>query len=294
VRPDDCDAEGGMTGFIENLLDVPALVAYVVIGALAFGEAAVFIGFVLPGETAAILGGVLAASNKVDLWILLILVPLAAILGDSVGYEVGHRYGPRVLASRPMRSHQHRLASAQTFLRERGGWAVFIGRFTAFLRAVTPGLAGLSRMPYRRFLVFNALGGIVWGVGAVLLGYFAGNSYAAVEKTVGRASGLLLVLLIVAALVVWHVRRRAREAEAETATETEADPTTLCRTADEHQDRRPGQPTCAGTPTAEDRIVGLAAQHGSVGLVRQQRPARLIRQRRTHRHRRADREYGSE
>jgi membrane-associated protein len=146
------------------------------------------------------------------LWLLLVLVPIAAIVGDSVGYEVGHRFGPRVLASRPMRSHQRRLASAQTFLRERGGWAVFLGRFTAFLRAVMPGLAGLSRMPYRRFLVFNALGGITWGVGAALLGYFAGNSYEAVERTVGQASALLLVLLVLAAIVVWHVRRRRHAA----------------------------------------------------------------------------------
>jgi membrane-associated protein len=206
-----------MTGFVDNLLNVPALLAYVVIAGLAFGEAAVFIGFVLPGETAVILGGVLAAAGKIELWILLLVVPVAAILGDSVGYEVGQRFGPRVLASRLMRSHQHRLAVAQTFLRERGGWAVFIGRFTAFLRAVMPGLAGLSRMPYRRFLVFNALGGITWGVGAALLGYFAGNSYETVEKVVGRGSALLLVLVVVAALVVWQVRRRRRDAEAESA-----------------------------------------------------------------------------
>lgn len=197
-----------MTGFVDQLLNVPPLLAYTIIAGLAFGEAAVFLGFVLPGETAVILGGVLAASHQIQLWVLLVTVPIAAIVGDSVGYEVGKRFGPRVLASRPMRSHQRRLESAQRFLRERGGWAVFLGRFTAFLRAVMPGLAGLSHMPYRRFLVFNALGGITWGVGAALLGFFAGNSYAAVEKTVGRASAILLVLLIVIALVVWHIRRR--------------------------------------------------------------------------------------
>jgi membrane protein DedA with SNARE-associated domain len=207
-----------MTRFVDQLLNVPPVLAYVLICLLAFGEAAVFIGFVLPGETAAILGGVLAAADKIELWMLLVLVPVAAIVGDSVGYEVGHRYGPRVLASRPMRSHQHRLASAQTFLRERGGWAVFLGRFTAFLRAVMPGLAGLSRMPYRRFLVFNALGGITWGVGAVLLGYFAGNSYEAVAQRVGQGSSVLLVLFILAALVVWHIRRRRQVASRTTDT----------------------------------------------------------------------------
>lgn len=200
-----------MTGLVDHLLNVPPLLAYVLIVALTFGEAAAFIGFVLPGETAVVLGGVLASQHRVSLWLLVILVPVAAIAGDSVGYEVGHRYGPRVLASRPMRSHQHRLASAQKFLRERGGWAVFFGRFTAFLRAVMPGLAGLSRMPYSRFLVFNAAGGIIWGAGFVLVGFFAGNSYAKVEKVAGRASAIGLALVVVALLVVWQVRRHARE-----------------------------------------------------------------------------------
>lgn len=197
-----------MSGVVHWLLAVHGPVAYAVIAALVFGEAALFFGFVLPGETAVVIGGVLAATGRVSLPLLLVLVVLAAVLGDTVGYEVGRRLGPRVLASRPLRRHEHRVSGAQRFLRRRGGTAVFLGRFTAFLRAVMPGLAGTSRMPYPRFLLFNAAGGLVWGAGVCLLGYFAGNSYTAVEHALGRTSAVLLAVLVVAGLLVWHRQRR--------------------------------------------------------------------------------------
>lgn len=199
-----------MSGIVHWLQGVQGPVAYAVIAALVFGEAAVFIGFVLPGETAVLIGGVLAATGRLQLAVVLVLVVVAAILGDTVGYEVGRHLGPRALSSRPLRRHRSRIEGAQAFLRRRGGTAVFIGRWTAFLRAVMPGLAGVSRMPYPRFLFFNAAGGLLWGVAVALLGYFAGNSYQKVEGTLGRTSAIVLAVLVVAVLVVWHRQRRRK------------------------------------------------------------------------------------
>jgi len=199
-----------VSGLVNHLLQVPPGLAYFVVTALVFAEAAVFVGFVLPGETACVIGGVLAANGRLELAVLLPLVVGAAIVGDSVGYEVGRRYGPRLLRSRPLARHAQRLDGARRILRERGRWAVFIARFTAFLRAVMPGLAGMSGMPYPRFLLFNAAGGLVWGAGVTLLGYFAGASFSKLEHTLGRASASLTVLLIVGALFVWWRRRRHR------------------------------------------------------------------------------------
>ncbi len=147
---------------------------------------------------------------------LLVLVVVAAIIGDSVGYEVGRHWGDRVLRVRPLRRHEERIDRARSFLRERGAFAVFLGRWTAFLRAVMPGLAGVSRMPYRRFLLFNALGGMVWGGGFTLVGYFAGESYAKIEQLLGRASATLTVLVVVGVLVVVVHRRRRRGASSRT------------------------------------------------------------------------------
>ncbi|HYJ75322.1 MAG TPA: DedA family protein [Kineosporiaceae bacterium] len=200
-----------MSGLLDGLLSAPPAAVYLLVGLLVFGEAAVFVGFVLPGETAAVLGGVLASRHTVDLPSLVLLVVLCAIVGDSVGYEVGRHFGHRVLAWGPLQRHEDRLGRARGFLRERGGSAVFLGRWTAFLRAVMPGLAGVSRMPYRRFLVWNALGGLAWGVTFCLVGYLAGNSYEVVASRIGTGGALVTATVVVAALVVWHVRRRRAE-----------------------------------------------------------------------------------
>ena len=167
-----------MSSLVDKLLDVPAWVVYVVTFALVFAEDALFVGFVLPGETAAILAGVAASQGNANVVVAIIVVVAAAILGDTVGYEVGRIFGRRLFQLRPLRRHEHRLDDANAFLAKWGGWAIFFGRFTAFFRAVMPALAGAALMPYRRFLFFNALGGIVWGTGCVLLGYVAGDSYA--------------------------------------------------------------------------------------------------------------------
>jgi membrane protein DedA with SNARE-associated domain len=194
-----------------DVLTAQAWLVYVLVGSLVFAEDALFVGFVLPGETAAVLGGVVASRGTVSLPGITLVVVVAAIVGDSVGYEVGNRFGPRILQIRLLARHQTRLGQAQDLLARRGGTAVFLGRFVAFFRAVMPALAGISHMRYRRFLPFNAAGGLVWGVGFVLLGYFAGNSYARIEKLVGRTLAIVVAIVVIAALIVWRVRRSRAE-----------------------------------------------------------------------------------
>ncbi len=185
-------------------------VVYAVVGALVFAEDALFFGFVLPGETAAVLGGLLAHQGKVSLGWMVLVVVAAAILGDSTGYEVGRRLGPAVLRTRSMRRHADRIEGARDLIRRRGPVAVLLGRFVAFFRALMPALAGVSRMPYRQFLLYNAVGGLIWGVGFTLLGYFAGSAYSRVEGTVGRSLALAVAAVVVVALVVWRVRSHRR------------------------------------------------------------------------------------
>ncbi|HKC27788.1 MAG TPA: DedA family protein [Jatrophihabitans sp.] len=196
---------------VDHLLNVRGVPVYLVVGALVFAEDALFIGFVVPGETAAVLGGVIASRGHVSYALIALTVVLAAIVGDSVGYEIGRRFGPRLLRVRLLDKRRQRLESAQDFLRRRGGIAVFLARFVAFFRAVMPALAGASQMHYRRFLVYNAAGGIVWGIGFTLLGYLAGNSYQAVEKTAGRGVAIGVLVVVVIALIVWRVRAHRRE-----------------------------------------------------------------------------------
>ncbi|HEX8306728.1 MAG TPA: DedA family protein [Jatrophihabitans sp.] len=197
---------------VEPVLNFSGVPAYALVGGLAFGEAALFFGFLLPGETAVIIGGVLAYQQSVSLTVMSLVVVTAAILGDSVGYEVGKRYGGRLLGTRIFARHQEAIAGAQGFLRRSGGRAVFLGRFTAFLRAVMPGMAGAARMPYRKFLIFNALGGITWGLGFTLLGYLAGASYHRLELYAGRFSQAILLVVLVAVAILLIRRHRAKAA----------------------------------------------------------------------------------
>jgi|SRR5450759_4175657 len=159
-----------MSGFVDQILNAPTAAVLGLVALLVFVEDALFVGFVVPGETAAILGGVAASRGHTPLAAVIVVVIAAAIVGDSVGYEVGHHLGPRLLRLRILDKRSKRLDDAQDFLARRGGTAVFLGRWVAFFRAVMPALAGAARMSYLKFLTFNAAGGIVWGTVVVLVG----------------------------------------------------------------------------------------------------------------------------
>ena len=210
---------------LQPLLSLHGWEAYLLVGVLVAAEASVMLGFVFPGETAAIIGGVLASKGNVTLVGMTVCVVLCAIAGDSIGYWVGDKWGPQLLRVGPLRKRQKGVQVALDQLRRRGAVAVFVGRFTAFLRAVVPGLAGMSKMRYRIFLPANALGAICWGTLFVLLGYFVGQR---VEKATGIASDILAGLIVVAIVVLFirHRRKEKREfegpAEASEASATSA------------------------------------------------------------------------
>lgn len=236
---------------VDTLLSVPPVWILPIVAGLVFLEDALFVGFVLPGETAAVLGGVLAGRGQVDVVLLAALVVVAAIAGDSVGYEVGRHFGTRLLGLRVLRRHHERIDEARDLLARRGGTAVFLGRFIAFFRAVMPALAGMSRMPYRRFLVWNAAGGAVWGVAFVLLGYLAGNSWEAVVARVGRGVAIAIGALVLAALVAWRVRKAVRERSAAAALPHDLDQQRQQGHRDDHGDDREQVAVDPRDPAAE-------------------------------------------
>jgi membrane-associated protein len=200
-----------VTNFVHQILHAPAWLVLGVVGLVVFAEDALFVGFVLPGETAAILGGVAASREHVSVLAVIGVVVAAAIIGDSVGYEVGRQVGTRVLGLHVFDKRRDRLDAAEDFLARRGGSAVFLGRWVAFFRAVMPALAGTTRMPYLKFLAYNAAGGIVWGVGVVLVGYLAGNAYNSVAHYVGGGAAIVVAAVALIAVVVWRVRKHRSE-----------------------------------------------------------------------------------
>jgi membrane-associated protein len=202
-----------VTFLVTKLSHVSAPIVYLTVPLLVFGEAALFIGFVLPGETAVIVGGFIASQGRVNVVALTSLVVAAAIIGDSVGYLVGVRFGQRLLELRVLRRRRAGIARALAGLERRGATYVFLGRFTAFFRAVVPSLAGTSAMRYRRFLVANALGGVCWGILYTLLGYYAGNAYTKVEHySTYAAIGVATLVVVIAGFFSLRSRRRERGA----------------------------------------------------------------------------------
>ncbi len=195
---------------LDPLLNLHGWEAYSLVGALVFAEASILIGFFFPGETAVILGGVAASRGHINIVILIVVVVACGIGGDSVGYLVGERWGRRLLQIRFLRKRQRLLNAVFDQLNRRGAIAVFVSRFTAFLRAAVPGLAGISSMSYRTFLPANAAGGLVWGTGFCLLGYLLGHAYTKLEHASGIASDILLGV-VAAVIIVLSVRRRRRE-----------------------------------------------------------------------------------
>lgn len=202
-----------LTSLLHGLLSVRGPAAYLIPGALCFGEAAIFLGFVIPGEIAVVYGGVLASQHHVSLPVMLAVVVFAAIAGDTTGYFVGRFFGDWILARRPLKDHRG-VEQTRAFLAKRGGPAVFLGRFVSVFRALVPGMAGASDLAFPTFLVYNAAGGLLWGIAYTLVGYFAGKSYQTVLAVVGRATtGVVigLVVLFVLLVLVRHLRRRKRE-----------------------------------------------------------------------------------
>jgi undecaprenyl-diphosphatase len=191
-----------------HILALPAWLALLVVFVLPAAESSIFVGFVFPGEVALIAGGVLASQGKVPLAAVLAAGAAGAAVGDSIGYGVGHRYGRRVLEGALGRFvRPHHFDRAEAYLADRGGKAVFFGRFTASLRAMIPGLAGMARMPYGRFAVYNVAGAVVWATVTVMLGYVGGSSWQHLAHLASRIGLGALGLFVLAFLLGWVLRR---------------------------------------------------------------------------------------
>jgi membrane-associated protein len=168
---------------------------YVGIAAFIFAENGILLGIFLPGDSLLFVGGLFSALGFLTFWLLLLIVVVAAIVGEAVGYWFGTYVGESFLTRSDSRFFKRSyLIRTQKFFTTYGGRAVVLGRFVPIVRTIAPILAGIGAMPYRRFFRYNILGACLWGGGMLSLGYFLGRAIPNSEHYVLPISLTIIVL----------------------------------------------------------------------------------------------------
>ncbi|MEU3254112.1 VTT domain-containing protein [Streptomyces sp. NPDC006997] len=217
---------------------------------IVFAESGLLIGFFLPGDSLLFTAGLLITSNQLDfpLWAAIILICVAAILGDQAGYMFGKKVGPALFTRPDSRLFkQENVVKAHEFFEKYGPKSLVLARFVPIVRTFTPIIAGVSGMRYRSFLTFNVIGGILWGAGVTMLGAWLGN-IDFVKQNI-EAILILIVLVSVVPIIIELLRARSqnkRNPQAPApAPESAAAP------------RAPHQPAYQQQPTMDDATTQL-------------------------------------
>jgi undecaprenyl-diphosphatase len=181
---------------------------YVIVFLIVMLECQAFLGFFMPGESMVMVAGFLAGQEVLDLRVLIVVVAVAAIVGDSIGYEFGRRLGRDWLWRHGEKFwlRPERLEKLDAFFTGYGGWSVLFAHFLHIGRALMPFMAGAARLPYLRFLTFNAIGCILWATIYSLVGYLFGQSWYLIDRWIGRAGiiGAIFSTMVVVTIVLWR------------------------------------------------------------------------------------------
>jgi membrane-associated protein len=201
-----------------DLKEVIQAVGYVGLFAIVFAESGLFFGFFLPGDSLLFTAGFLAFQGVFNLPLLMILLIIAAISGDSVGYWSGERFGRRLFTNeQSFWRNPKRLDAAHAFYEKHGGKAIVLARFIPAVRTFVPIAAGMARMSYRKFLMWNVLGGVFWVVSMTAGGYYLTDmirsSLHIEEKDIDKVLlPVIFLIIVVSALpAVWHMYVENRE-----------------------------------------------------------------------------------
>jgi len=183
---------------------------YVVITAIVFAETGLLIGFFLPGDSLLVAAGLVAATDAtLNIWVLTVLLSLAAIAGDSTGYAIGYHLGPRIFIRDDSRwFHKDHLRRTQRFYEKHGAKTIVLARFVPIVRTFAPTVAGVGRMRYRTFLAFNVLGAIGWVLSMTGSGYFLGRVIPDIDRYLHWVIGTVIVVSVLPLVREWWLARR--------------------------------------------------------------------------------------
>lgn len=186
---------------VEHIIQAWGILA---VALIVFAESGLLIGFFLPGDTLLFGAGLAASQGELSLFWLIMFVVIAAIVGDNVGYSIGRRTGHRIFKKKDGIFFRHEyLERAEKFYEAHGGKTIVLARFTPIVRTFAPVVAGASKMPRERFMFFNVAGGLLWGIGMPLLGYWFGSKIPGLDKYIEIV--LLGVVVLSLCLALFHL-----------------------------------------------------------------------------------------
>jgi membrane-associated protein len=186
---------------------------YVGLFCIVFAESGLFFGFFLPGDSLLLTAGLFAYQGQLNIWILVPLVFVAAVLGDNVGYWFGRKAGPPLFSREASLLFKPKnLLAAKAFYDKHGGKTVILARFMPFIRTFAPIVAGAVEMHYASFLTYNALGGLLWGAGVTVAGYLLGSLFP--PDVLDKYFLLIVVIVIILSMLptAWHLWKENRQA----------------------------------------------------------------------------------
>lgn len=187
-------------------------VGYLGVFTIVFLESGLLIGFFFPGDSLLFTAGFLASTGIFDIRILVVGCFIAAVTGDTIGYYIGKKLGPRIFKKEDslLFNKQH-LLSAQRFYEKHGGKTIILARFVPVIRAFAPVVAGAGKMDYKKFLAFNLIGGVLWSIGITLAGFYLGSLIPDVDKYLLPIVGLIILISILPGIhhVLANAERRS-------------------------------------------------------------------------------------
>jgi membrane-associated protein len=201
---------------LHQIYDVEGIIRWgglLMLVAIVFAETGLMVGFFLPGDSLLVTAGVFAAAGHLDIISLLFWVTLAAIVGDQLGYYIGYRTGPRIFRRQDsLLFKRDHLIRAREFYERHGGKTIILARFIPVIRTFAPVVAGVGQMEYRRFVMFNVVGGFLWVWSMTLLGVTLGNVIPDIDRHIHVVIAVVVFLSILPAIIE-YIRSRGRVVE---------------------------------------------------------------------------------
>ena len=198
----------------QTLLTSLGDIAFWVVLGIIFAECGLLIGFFLPGDSLLFITGLFIASGfiSINIWLACLMLLIAAVVGNAVGYAIGYKVGPALFKREDSRLFKKEyVEKTHAFFDKYGGRAIILARFVPIVRTFITAIAGVARMDFRRFMIFTAIGGILWAVGVTLAGYFLGTIPFVKENI---EAILLLVVLVSVLPIIWEFIKHRREKRA--------------------------------------------------------------------------------